>query len=94
MPKAEHSARVNLRLPLAVKQQIEEAATIAGQSVNEFAVAELAKAAHRVLHEQPVTQLSLPDYQRFLALLDRQDVIPNRALTTAAKRYQKQFRQR
>jgi uncharacterized protein (DUF1778 family) len=87
MPARKADARVNVRLPLELKQTIEEAAAALGQSVNEFAVSTIVREARQVLQEARATPLSNRDRDRFLAALNAMDARPNAALKTAARRY-------
>ena len=62
-----------------------------GQSVSDFAVSTLVRAAREVIREQNATQLSNRDRDRFLALLDDADARPNKALKTAAGKYKRRM---
>jgi uncharacterized protein (DUF1778 family) len=84
-----NEARLNFRLPVDIKIVIEQAAAATGQSVSDFAVSTLARAAREVIRDQQVTELTERDRDRFLALLDDPRVKPNPALKTAAARYVK-----
>ncbi len=85
-------ARLNFRLPAAVKETIEEAAALSGQSVNDFAVSVLAQHARSLIQDHEHTLLSNRDRQVFLEMLDQADARPNKALAAAAKQYKKRFR--
>ena len=80
-------ARLNFRLPLGVKEDIERAAAARGQSVSDFAVSILARKARAVNRQFDVTVLSDRDRDRFLGLLDDVEATPNAALARAADRY-------
>lgn len=80
-------ARLNVRLPLELKETIEQAAAHLGQTVSDFAVSTLVQTARQVIQEHDVTQLSRRDRDRFLAVLDDSEARPNKALKAAAKRY-------
>jgi uncharacterized protein (DUF1778 family) len=82
-----NDARLNFRLPAELKETIEEAAACLGQSVSDFAVSTLAQTARNVIEQHQVTRLSNRDRETFMALLDDADAQPNRALRSAAKRY-------
>lgn len=90
MPTTKSDARMNFRLPVELKQAVEEAATLTGQTISDFAISILAANARRVIEEHDQTLLSNRDRDRFMALLDQTDVKPNKALAAAAKRYKKQ----
>jgi uncharacterized protein (DUF1778 family) len=81
---------LDLRLPSAVKDAVEQAAAQLGQSVDQFAVSALAQTAREVIEHRGVTVLTARDWDRFLALLD-EPAEPNAALKAAAERYKQQF---
>lgn len=91
MKTARKLARLNFRLPAALKRVIEEAAASLGQSVSEYSVATLVRTSRRVLQQSDVTELSARDRDLFLALLDAKAAKPNKALAEAARRYRKRF---
>ena len=82
-------ARLNFRLEPALKQVIEQAAAVTGQTVSDFAVSTLVQAARQVVQQRDVTELTSRDRDRFLALVDDVDRKPNKALKAAAARYRK-----
>jgi uncharacterized protein (DUF1778 family) len=84
-----NEARLNFRLPADLKAVIEQAAAANGQTVSDFAVSTLARAAREVVRQQEVTVLTNRDRDRFLALLDDPSFKPNDALKKAAARYKK-----
>lgn len=82
-------ARIEFRLPSAVREEIERAAIAQNRSLTDFATAALTETARKVLAEQAQhehVRLSNRDRDRFLAILDA-DAPPNRALQAAAKRH-------
>lgn len=86
--KQRSDARLDFRLNQQIKEVIEQAALVSGQSVSDFAVSVLYHAAKEVLENEQTTRLSNRDRDLFLALLDS-DARPNAALKRAAKRYKK-----
>ena len=78
------TARLNFRLSIEFKRTIEEAAVLKGQSVSDFAVSTLAKAARDVIEQESFTRLSNRDRDVFVSLLDDKEAHPNKALTAAA----------
>ncbi len=84
-----NDARINVRLPIELKQTIEEAASVLGQTVSEFAISTVVREARQVLQNAQITRLSNRDRDRFLEALDAADVKPNAALKAAARRYGK-----
>jgi uncharacterized protein (DUF1778 family) len=87
MTSARADARINVRLPSELKQTIEEAAAVLGQTVSEFTISTVVQEARQVLEAAQVTRLSLRDRDRFLAALDDVDATPNAALKAAAERH-------
>ncbi len=79
--------RLDLRVEHGVKQEIERAAALSGQSVANFVLGATVPRAREVLREADVIRLSARDRDRFLAALDRDDARPNAALVRAAARY-------
>jgi uncharacterized protein (DUF1778 family) len=79
---------LDLRLPSALKEVLEQAAAHLGQSVDEFAVGVLARTAREVIELRGETVLTGRDWERFLALLDEIDAEPSPALRAAAARYE------
>lgn len=79
-----NDARLELHLQSDIKQIIEQAAHMSGQSVSEFAVSTLLQSATGILEKQQTTQLS--DRDRDLLDLDEP---PNDALRQAAERYKR-----
>ena len=87
---AKNDARLSLRLPSHLKQTIEQAAALTGQTVSDFAVSTLVRSARSVIEEHDRTVLSNRDRDRFLSLLDDADASPNEALLGAARRHKNQ----
>ena len=79
-------ARLDFRLNRQVKDVIEQAAAVSGQSVSDFAVSALYRTAKEVLEREQTTRLSNRDRDVFLAMLDS-DAKPKEALKRAAKKY-------
>ena len=79
-------ARLDFRLNRQVKEVIEQAAAVSGQSVSDFAVSALYRTAKEVLEREQTARLSNRDRDVFIAMLDS-DAKPNDALKRAAKRY-------
>lgn len=88
MPTTENAtqdiARLNIRLPLHVKERIEQAAMISGVSVTDFTIANLSESADEVLERHHFRKLSNRDRDIFLAMLDANDE-PNEKLKDAFK---------
>lgn len=90
MPDTHKSgARLDFRLSPLAKDIIEQAAVISGQTVSDFAIANLVKSAQEVLARHQQRELSDHDRDLFLQMLDEAPR-PNAALRRAAARYKKQ----
>ncbi len=79
-------ARLNFRLALDQKDLIERAAASVGQTVSDFAIASLIRAAQEAVESHTRTIISHHDQEAFLAML-ADDSPPNDALRAAAARY-------
>ncbi len=82
------NARLDFRVKPEHKSLIERAASVEGQTVTDFALATLVKAAHETIQRATLTTLSARDSKIFLQMLDS-DAPPNAALKAAARRYKK-----
>ncbi len=83
-----NDTRLDFRLNRQLKELIEQAACILGQSVSDFATSTLVERARRVVQEHTTTVLSNRDRDIFLAMLDA-DAQPNAALSRAAEKFKK-----
>jgi uncharacterized protein (DUF1778 family) len=92
MSRTSKAARLSLRLPINLKELIEDAAAVMGQSVSDYAVATLVKASEAVLEQSQTTVLSNQQRRTFMTLLDDADAKPNKALADASNRYKNQIR--
>jgi uncharacterized protein (DUF1778 family) len=81
------NAGMDFRLPVELKQLIEEAAALRGQAPGDFAVSTLMENAQRVIHQHRVTELTNRDRDIFLALLDDENPHPSDAVMTSAESY-------
>lgn len=86
MATTTRKARLDFRLSDDQKRMIEQAATATGQSVSDFAIANLVQAARRTIDEVTVTRLSMRDRDIFLNLI-ASEAEPNKALKVAADHY-------
>ena len=84
--RSNQTTRLDFRLQSEHKALIERAASVHGQTVTQFAIATLVKAAHESIQQVSLTELSIRDRDVFLKMLDS-DAEPNAALKKAAKRY-------
>jgi uncharacterized protein (DUF1778 family) len=78
--------RLDLRLPPAVKAQIEKAAELQGRTVSDFVVAAALTQASQVIEQQMVLKLCLEDSMA-LAEAFLTEPEPNKKAIEAAKRY-------
>ncbi|MEX0586021.1 MAG: DUF1778 domain-containing protein [Pirellulales bacterium] len=83
---------MSFRLSADMKQTIEEAALLTGQTVRGFAISALLGNARKVIEDHDKTLLSNRDRDAFVALLDQTRAKPNKALADAARRYTKRLR--
>jgi uncharacterized protein (DUF1778 family) len=83
---------IDFHLPAELKQMVEQAAALRGQSVTEFAVATVADSAQRVIQQHQVTELSNRDRDMFLAMLDDENAQPSAALLASTERYKEWLR--
>jgi uncharacterized protein (DUF1778 family) len=81
-----NSARLDFRLASDIKEIIEKAACVSGQSMSEFAISTLLREAQDILEKHHTIRLSDRDRDRFLAALDAEDE-PNEALKAAFEKY-------
>jgi uncharacterized protein (DUF1778 family) len=79
-------ARLSFRLASDQKDLIERAAVLNGQSVSDFAIASLIRAAREAIEADRATRLSLKDGEAFLKMLDSNSE-PNDALKKAFARH-------
>jgi uncharacterized protein (DUF1778 family) len=86
---AKNDARLNVRLPSDLKQTIEQAAAVLGQSITDFTISTVVREARHVIQDAQVTRLSNRDRDAFLGALESADAKPNNALKTAARRFKK-----
>ncbi len=87
-PTTTRDARLDFRVSREHKRLIEQAARVTGQSLSDFAIANLVQTAQRTIDEATITRLAQRDRDRFLKLI-QSDAKPNKALKTAAERYRK-----
>ncbi len=82
--------RMHFRLPHDIKERVEKAATVSGQTITDFAVSVLANSANEVLERHETRRLSARDRDIFLTMLDA-EAEPNQALKNAANAYKQRF---
>ena len=80
--------RLNFRLGRDQKSLIEKAAAMSGQTVSDFALSSMLRAAQETIQTATTTRVTLRDRALFLRMLDS-DTAPNAALKRAAVRYRK-----
>jgi uncharacterized protein (DUF1778 family) len=91
MSTSSSDARLEFRLSTELKQIIEKAAALSGQTVSDFAIAVLAQSAGAIVQSHEHSVLSQADREAFIELLKRTDARPNKALSAAARRYKKEL---
>lgn len=82
------NSRLDVRLDNKLKELIQEAAALTGQTLSDFVLSTLTDRAHRIVQQERLTVLSDRDRDIFLAMLDA-DAKPNAALRKAARWYKK-----
>ncbi len=82
------NARLDVRLPGRLKDLIQEAAEMSGQTMSDFVISTLRESARQIVHQERLTVISDRDRDIFLKMLDA-DAKPNQALRQAAKWYKK-----
>ena len=83
-----NSDRINFRLNSQVKETIERAAAVQGQTLTQFATLTLKREADEILKSNHVLVLSDQDRDAFLSALDNPPR-PSASLIRAAKEYAK-----
>ena len=78
--------RISARVPLAVQQTLEAAASLTGSTLNQFIVQTALREAERVIEQERIIRLSAQDTEAFLAAL-AQPLPPNDALKRALGDY-------
>jgi uncharacterized protein (DUF1778 family) len=82
------SERLEARVPAELKDVFVRAAALRGQSLTDFIVSTVAAAAHQVLREQDVLELTRRDQIAFADALARPPA-PSAKLRSAARAYRK-----
>lgn len=88
MPASRKEDRIDVRVDAEFKERIQEAASLRGQSLSEFAISCLAERAEKVLREQAILELSRRDRERFVEVLTNPPS-PTDALLEATRLYNK-----
>ena len=81
------SFQIEFRLPVNLKQLVEEAAVLRGQSLGDFALSTVLENAQRVIQQHRVPTLTERDRDIFLGLLDDESLQPSDALIESAELY-------
>lgn len=82
--KNSKSENIHIRISSNIKEIIDKAIAVSGQTLTDFATRSLLNSANEVLEREYVTTLSNRDRDRLLAMLDA-DEAPNEALRQTAK---------
>jgi len=85
-PRSVRDERLDLCLPAELKTQIEQAASLVGQSVSAFILGLAVPCAREVIRDAGLIELSERDSRRFLEALDDDDSDSSPALIRAADR--------
>ncbi|MCL2021654.1 MAG: DUF1778 domain-containing protein [Betaproteobacteria bacterium] len=81
----DHS-RITARVPLAVHETLEMAASLTGATLNQFIVQAALREAEHIIEQERVIRLTARDARAFLAALDR-PLPPNAELKAALEDY-------
>lgn len=74
--------RITARVPMAVQETLEMAASLTGATLNQFVVQSALREAERIIEQERIIRLSARDTEAFLAALDN-PLPPNAALKAA-----------
>lgn len=74
--------RITARVPMAVQETLEMAASLTGATLNQFVVQTALREAERIIEQERVIRLSARDTEAFLAELD--NPLPPNAVLKAA----------
>lgn len=88
----EDNARITARIPLHIKETLQQAAELEGATLNQFLVQAALKEAQRILESERVIVLSKQDADKVFSLIDNPPV-PNAHLKAAAERHKAFFRE-
>lgn len=89
--KTPSAGRLDVRLNPTAKERIEQAAVVSHQTVTDFVVSSLLRAADEALHRHQTIRLTNRDRDQFLTALDANQR-PNSALRKVAARFKRQAR--
>jgi uncharacterized protein (DUF1778 family) len=78
--------RITARVPLAVQETLEIAASLTGATLNQFIVQTALREAERIIGQERVIRLSARDTEAFLTALDN-PLPPNATLKAALENY-------
>lgn len=78
--------RITARVPLAVQETLEMAASLTGATLNQFVVQTALREAERIIEQERVIRLTARDTEAFLAALDH-PLPPNATLKAALEDY-------
>ena len=81
------TSRISARVPLLVKETIDMAAELSGETTNQFMAQAAYQAAKILLEQERIVRLSSVETTRFLDLLDNPPA-PNKKLKQALASYQ------
>lgn len=86
--KNSKSANIHIRISSNLKEIIEKAIAVSGQTLTDFATRSLLNSANEILEKEYVTTLTNRDRDRLLAMLDAEEE-PNEVLKEAFEIHQK-----
>ena len=85
--KTKSTARIHCRVDAELKEKVESAARISGQSLTSFTEMALAEKAQEVLDKEESIRLSQAVFQAFYEAIQAPPAKPSKKLLQALKRY-------
>ncbi len=88
--KTPASSRIHCRISQALKEKVETAAELSGQSITAFTEAALAEKAQEVLRQEERVQVSQSAFEAFLKAIEAPPSPPSPKLLDAIEDYKRQ----
>ncbi len=82
------TSNIHIRVPDEIKQRIERAISISGQTMTDFATSSLVESADEIIEKEEVSVLSRRDHEILMAMLEADDE-PTKELREAALLHRK-----
>lgn len=88
--RSQNDARVTTRIPLSVKETLQQAADLSGATLNQFMVQAALKEANKILNAERIITLSERDADKVFQLIENPPK-PNALLKAAVKKHRTFF---